>query len=209
MDDSWTQNLAKQLDDTEWSEFSQELGETSSQFTATESTDCDQGGKNESSNDAESDDDWTEEQPRPVGITDTLLQEPDINQFSDSIISLAPGEGNRPLGLLLDKDSEFLCFPSIYCGERRLERSVTGKLIHYSTICKWDLRNKDRRVARSVPNLVVKLEKLQIKTVLDTSKMSLRKCKKNGRTLTAGDIKVIPLSKISLMQMKVIEFLKI
>ena len=39
---------------------------------------------------------------------DTLLQEPDITQAGDRILSFAPGEGNRPLGIFMDKDSEFL-----------------------------------------------------------------------------------------------------
>ena len=39
---------------------------------------------------------------------DTLLQEPDITQDGDRILSFAPGEGNRPLGIFMHKDSEFL-----------------------------------------------------------------------------------------------------
>ena len=39
---------------------------------------------------------------------DTLLQEPDIAEHADNIISFAPAEGNRPLGIFTDKDSEFL-----------------------------------------------------------------------------------------------------
>ena len=44
---------------------------------------------------------------------DTLLQEPDITQDGDRIISFAPGEGNRPLGIFTDKGSEFLYFSTI------------------------------------------------------------------------------------------------
>jgi len=33
------------------------------------------------------------------------------------IMSFAPGEGNRPLGIFMDKESEFLSFPTIYCGQ--------------------------------------------------------------------------------------------
>ena len=45
---------------------------------------------------------------------DTLLQEPDITQDGDRIISFAPGEGNIPLGIFTDKDSELLSFPILF-----------------------------------------------------------------------------------------------
>ena len=64
--------------------------------------------------DTDTDDKWckvTAEQPS--GVMNTLLQEPDITQHGDRIFSFAPGEGNRPLGIFMDKDPEFLSFPTI------------------------------------------------------------------------------------------------
>jgi hypothetical protein len=132
-------------------------------------------------------DEWCEETERPSGVMDTLLQEPDITQHGERIISFAPGKGNRPLGLFIDKDSEFLSFPTIYCGKRRTDNSERLVPVHYSTICKWELRSKDRRVAQSVPNIFYKLKKLQIKQIQGSASLSLRKCK--GKTYTAGDLK--------------------
>ena len=120
---------------------------------------------------------------------DTLLQEPDITQDGDRILSFAPGEGNRPLGIFMDKDSEFLSFPTIYCGKRQANNSERLVPVHYSTICKWELRSKDRRVAMSVPNIFYKLKKLQIKQIQGSASISLRKCKTKGKTYTAGDLK--------------------
>ena len=120
---------------------------------------------------------------------DVLLQKPDLEQNIDSIISFAPGQGNRPLGMFVDKDSEFLSFPTIFCGKRRPENSERLLPVHYSTVCKWELRCKDRRVAQSVPNLFYKLKKLQIKRIQDTTSIALRKCKNKGRKVTAGDLK--------------------
>ena len=54
---------------------------------------------------------------------DTLLQELDIIQDGDRIIRFAPGEGNRPLGIFMDKDSEYLSFPTIYCGQRQADNN--------------------------------------------------------------------------------------
>ena len=61
--------------------------------------------KYDDSVDNDTDNEWCEETKRPSGVMDTLLQEPDIFQHGDKIISFAPGEGNRPLGLFIDKDS--------------------------------------------------------------------------------------------------------
>ena len=61
--------------------------------------------------------------------------------------------------------------------------------VHYSTICKWELRSRDRRVAQSVPNIFYKLKKLQIRQIQGSASLSLRKCKTKGKTYTAGDLK--------------------
>ena len=105
--------------------------------------------------------DWCEVDERPSGVTDTLLQEPDVVENVDRIISFAPGEGNRPLGIFMDKDSEYLSFPTIFCGKRRPANNERKVPVSYSTICKWELRCQDRRVAMSVPNIFYKLKKLR------------------------------------------------
>jgi hypothetical protein len=181
--------------DQEWSEFIDEvkdktetLGNLSNNLNTqdqekVETRTCDD------SIDNDTDDEWCEETEQPSGVMDTLLQEPDITQHGDRIISFAPGEGNRPLGLFIDKDAEFLSFPTIYCGKRRADNSERLVPVHYSTICKWELRSKDRRVAQCVPNIFYKLKKLQIKQIQGSASLSLRKCKTKGKTYTAGDLK--------------------
>ena len=52
-----------------------------------------------------SDDEWCEEEERPSGVTDTLLQQPDITENSEKVLSFAPGEGNILLGIFMDRDS--------------------------------------------------------------------------------------------------------
>ena len=109
--------------------------------------------------DNDTEDEWCETTERSSGVMDTLLLEPDITQDGDRILSFAPGEGNRPRGIFMDKDSEFLSFPTIYCGKRQADNSERLVPVHYSTTCKWELRSKDRRVAMSVPNIFYKLKK--------------------------------------------------
>ena len=139
--------------------------------------------------DNDTDDEWCETTEQSSGVMDTLLQEPDITQDGDRIISFVPGEGNRPLGIFMDKDSEYLSFPTIYCGKRQAENSERFVPVHYSTMCKWELRSKDRRVAQSVPNIFYKLKKLQIRQIQGSAILSLRKCQTKGKTFTAGDLK--------------------
>ena len=101
-------------------------------------------------------DNWCEVEGRPSGVTDTLPQESNIVENADRIISFAPGEGNKPLGIFLDKDSEYLSFPSIFCGKRRPDNNERKVPVSYSTVAKWKLRSQDRRAAMSVPNIFYK-----------------------------------------------------
>ena len=76
--------------------------------------DHDQSGVDINENDIDSDDEWNEMEERPAGNTDTLLEPVDISHWADNLLTVAPGEGNRPLGIFHDKNSEFLAFPSIF-----------------------------------------------------------------------------------------------
>lgn len=74
----------------------------------------------------QSSDDWTEEDnfhDRPTGNTDTVLQAMDFREYNQ-ILSLAPGENQTPLGLFQDVYSEYLAFPTIYCGQARPDNSL-------------------------------------------------------------------------------------
>ena len=69
------------------------------------------GSNNNTSNINSNDDDgWCEVEERPCDVTDTLLEEPNVTENVEKVLSFAPVEGNRPLGIFMDKDSEFLHF---------------------------------------------------------------------------------------------------
>ena len=61
--------------------------------------------------------------------------------------------------------------------------------VHYSDICKSELRRSDRRAAMCVENIFYKTTKLQMKIILGKSRIALRKCKGNSRSLNAGRLK--------------------
>jgi hypothetical protein len=93
-----------------------------------------------------------------------------------------------PLGLFQDNDSEYLSFPSIFIGQARTENKDRKISVHYSDICKWELRAVDRRVATSVSNLFYKMKKLQIKQISDKLNLAMRRCKMEGKTYHAGEL---------------------
>ena len=80
-------------------------------------------------------------------------------------LTFAPGEGQRPLSIYEDSDSENMCFPTIFCGQRRQPNCDRLVPVSYSDICKWELRRSDRRAANSVPNIFFKLKKISKETV--------------------------------------------
>ena len=119
------------------------------------------------------------------GNSDTLVDEADLD--TNKTYVFAPGENQRPLSLFEDKDAEYLCFPSIFCGQRRMENDERIVSVHYSDIAKWELRSVDRRAAKSVPNIFFKLKKIQIKQVSDKVNLALRRCKSEGKKITAEE----------------------
>ena len=122
-----------------------------------------------------------------VGNVDTLVDDADIENKYDQVFTFAPGEGQHPLSLYLDKDAEYLCFPSIFCGQRRPDNKDRLVQLHYSDIVKWELRSVDRRAAQSVPNIFFKHKKLQMKQISDKVNLAVRRCKNNGKKITVAE----------------------
>ena len=115
---------------------------------------------------------------------DTLLHDPEIPME----LTFAPGEGQIPIGLSYDDNAEYLSFPTIFCGQKRPSNAQREEPVHYSDICKYELRAVDRRVATHIPNLFFKMKKIQAKTITDVVSLSIRRCQTKGKHVTAGDI---------------------
>ena len=121
-----------------------------------------------------------------VGNIDTLLD--DANAENRTTFTFAPGEGQQPLSIYQDRDSEYLCFPCLFCGQRRKENSERIVPVYYSDIAKWELRSKDRRAANSVPNIFFKLKKIQMKQLNDKVNLAVRRCQTDpNKTMTAAE----------------------
>ena len=78
-----------------------------------------------------------------------------------------------------------MAFPEIFCGERCKRRDVT---VHYSEICKYELRSVDRRVATNVPNMFFKLKKVQKKFIKDKVTLAVRQYNPKGKKNCACDV---------------------
>ena len=116
----------------------------------------------------------------------TLLDKQTVDR--NEVLSLAPGEGQRPISVFKDPNSEYLAFPTIFCGQKRMDNSDRKTPVYYSDICKWELRSVDRRVALNVPNIFYKMKKLQTEQVCSKAHLAIRRCKTKGKQFTAGNI---------------------
>ena len=137
-------------------------------------------------------DDWTEDDAEiPAGVTDTMLTAIDFLEDNEraQIYNIAPGEGSVPLSIFRDKYSEEFAYPGIFIGQKRPENDDRPVNIHYSDICKSELRQSDRIAAMCIENIFFKAKKLQMKILLGKSQVVLRKCKRINRNLTAGHLK--------------------
>ena len=108
----------------------------------------------------------------PEGNSDTLLDNSDPTQ--SHVMSFAPSEGQKPVSFYNDPDAEYMSFPCLFSGQRRPQNTERAIPVHYSDICKWELRSVDRRVALSVPNLFFKMKKLQIKNISDKVYLAMK-----------------------------------
>ncbi len=108
-------------------------------------------------------------------VLDTMLDESEPS--SHDILSFAPGEGQAPIGLFQDPNVEYMSFPTIFSGQTHADNKERVRPVHYSDICKWELRSVDRRVAQNVRNILFKTKVLETKQIADKATLSMRRCK--------------------------------
>ena len=190
VDDNWFQEVTESAEDTvrEFLEVSKEQCKDKN-YTGNEKQKPEKTTENdiEASNDYDSDHYSEIDANDHVGNIDTLVDDADIENKYDKVFTFAPGEGQHPLSLYQDKDAEYLCFPTIFCGQTPPSRDERLVPVHYSDIVKWELRSVDRRAAQSVPNIFFKHKKQQMKQISDKVNLAVRRCKKRGQKITAAE----------------------
>ena len=189
VDESWFQEVTESSEDTvrEFLEVSKESKVKNN--TEGEIQEHNYTSENDTveSNDYDSDHYSEVDANEHVGNVDTLVDDADIDNKCDKVFTFAPGEGQHPLSVYQDNDAEYLCFPTIFCGQTPPSRDERLVPVHYSDIVKWELRSVDSRAAQSVPNIFFKHKKLQMKQISDKVNLAVRRCKKRGQKITAAE----------------------
>ena len=159
VDESWFQEVTESMKDTV-REF---LGVSKEQSVAKHNTsgemqEHDKTSENDNveSNDYDSDHYSDVDANDHDGNVDTLVDDAAVDNKCDKVFTFAPGEGQHPVSLYQDKDAEYLCFPTIFCGQTPPGKDERLVPVHNSDIVKWELRSVDRRAAQSVPNTFFK-----------------------------------------------------
>lgn len=111
------------------------------------------------------------------GGQQTLLDTIGLENVPHQRIVMAPGEGHRPLDMIIDSDSEELAFVTIYCGQKR---SCTES---YSKIIRSELRRYDRRCCR-IDKILYSYKKLELLSIKSAISIALRK-NTRSRNVTA------------------------
>jgi hypothetical protein len=113
----------------------------------------------------------------------------------DSIVNVAPGEGQHLLCLYLDKDAKEMANPDIFGGYARPNNKYS-----YKQLCRVELRHVNRSVACRPCNISFKFRKLQVLDMKQLSWVRLRKSKLQGRPLPKAEQLANPEGKRTLME---------
>lgn len=126
-----------------------------------------------------------------AGTTQTMLIDKDYLTPNDrhKILNLAPGENQYPVSLLSDPSLEEKCFTEIFVGEPRIDNSQRHRRVQFGELSKSEVRRSDRRVARNIPNLFFKAKKIQLKRLVSSQRVALRKYQTDGKKYDAGFLK--------------------
>ena len=120
VDDNWFQEVTESSEDTvrEFLEVSKEQCKEKN-YTEKEKHKQDKTYEKdiEASSDYDSDHYSEIDVNDHVGNIDTLVDDADIDKKNGKVFTFAPGEGQHPLSLYQDKHAEYLCFPTIFCGQ--------------------------------------------------------------------------------------------
>ena len=134
---------------------------------------------NEKNTNESDEDDENEELPNAPSVN-TLLTETNVDPHN-KILCIAPAEGQKPL--FTDEDTEYLCFPTIFCGQKCNENQ--HHRLNKREIFKYEMRSTDKRIATNIPNIFWKTKYKQINQINQQVSFALRRNQSKGKTITA------------------------
>ena len=117
--------------------------------------------------------------PMHQGIN-TLVTDNTIDPNKD-ILCIAPAEGQKPI--FTDEDTEYLCFPTIFCGQKRQNKKY--QKLTKREIFKYEMRSVDKRVSTNIPNIFWKTKFKQINQIHQQVSFTLCRTQTKGQKITA------------------------
>ena len=121
----------------------------------------------------------SEEEPNAPSIN-TLVTDNTIDPNKD-ILCIAPAEGQKPI--FTDQDTEYLCFPTIFCGQK-CQNNKYQKLTKRE-IFKYKMRSVVKRVSTNIPNIFWKTKFKQINQIHQQVSFTLCRTQTKGKKITA------------------------
>ena len=130
-------------------------------------------------NSSDDEDNNNENEPNAPSIN-TLVTDNTIDPNKE-ILCIAPAEGQKPI--FTDEDTEYLCFPTIFCGQKRQTNKY--QKLSKREIFKYEMRSVDKRVSTNIPNIFWKTKFKQINQIHQQVSFALRRTQSKGKTITA------------------------
>ena len=130
-------------------------------------------------NSSDDEDNNDEEEPNAPSIN-TLVTDNAIDPNKD-ILCIAPAAGQKPI--FTYEDTEYLCFPTIFCGQKRQINKY--QKVTKREIFKYEMRSVDKRVSTNIPNIFWKTKFKQINQIHQQVSFALRRTQSKGKTITA------------------------
>ena len=134
VDDSWFQEVTENAEDTvrEFLEVSKQVKEKHKENSLLEQDVGKSSLPKDSTVTDEYDSDHFSELNSNEHVGNVLVDDANLENKYDQVFTFAPGEGQHPLSLYHDVDAEYLCFPTIFCGQKspsKEERTVPVNVV--------------------------------------------------------------------------------
>ena len=110
---------------------------------------------------------------------DTMLSAPENVPRE---LTFAPGEGQYPVSVFHDPDAEYLSFPTIFCGEKRASDEERNTPVHYTEICRYELKSDRQTCSYKCSKCIFQTEKSTNETCIGQSKSCNEKSKRKRYT---------------------------
>lgn len=123
---------------------------------------------------------------------DTCIQPKDLTTDTDFLLSLAPGEGKKPLSIHTDKHGEEMSFPHLFPSEKFGFDAARPKKMTLKQYFKNRILNCDNRFSSNIEYLFYAQYRCEAKEVSDCLSIAMRWCNGKASTnkqLTAADVK--------------------